>query len=102
MSFYVFDDKKSGFAWICVDLHGFAFRIHPFHFYNRNLNSTLYNSTLYFTQQNFNSFLTYNTKREIETILFILNFTAINFLLPQDNNKDVLTENVQENLQVSK
>ena len=29
MSFYVFDDKKSGFAWICVDLHGFAFRIHP-------------------------------------------------------------------------
>ena len=30
MSFYVFDDKKSGFAWICVDLHGFAFRIHPF------------------------------------------------------------------------
>ena len=73
-----------------------------FHFYNRNLNSTLYNSTLYFTQQNFNSFLTYNTKREIETILFILNFTAINFLLPQDNNKDVLTENVQENLQESK
>ena len=29
MWFYVFDDKKSGFAWICVDLHGFAFRIHP-------------------------------------------------------------------------